>query len=71
MTETPDTHYGWNPEMSIPLLLKLKADLKTALLQKKPYIEGCSSTDYVRISKADGPIDTGKRKKVISPENSG
>ncbi len=34
MTETPDTHYGWNPEMSIPLLLKLKADLKTALLQK-------------------------------------
>ena len=34
MSNTQDTTYGWNPEMDIPLLEKLKADLKQSMLQK-------------------------------------
>jgi len=34
MAQTEMAAYGWNSEMSIPLLDKIKADLKTALLKK-------------------------------------
>jgi hypothetical protein len=34
MSDVPAEKYGWNPEMQTPLLNKLKADLKQAMLQK-------------------------------------
>lgn len=34
MRETQTQTYGWNPEMDMPLLAKLKNDLKQAMLEK-------------------------------------
>lgn len=34
MSETQTQTYGWNPDMDMPLLAKLKTDLKQAMLKK-------------------------------------
>lgn len=34
MSDIPNETYGWNPEMQMPLIDKLKADLKHSMLQK-------------------------------------
>lgn len=34
MSVTPNETYGWNPDMKMPLLDKLKADLKRSMLKK-------------------------------------
>ncbi|MGD9972187.1 MAG: GatB/YqeY domain-containing protein [Desulfatirhabdiaceae bacterium] len=63
MAETPDAQYGWNPEMSIPLLLKLKADLKTALLQKNQALKDAVRQIMSEFPKLTVPLTLESGKK--------
>lgn len=63
MTETPAKNHGWNPDLSIPLLEKLKADLKHALLQKNQILKDAIRQIMSEFPKLTVPLTLESGKK--------
>ncbi|MEW6594622.1 MAG: GatB/YqeY domain-containing protein [Thermodesulfobacteriota bacterium] len=64
-----ETTYGWNDSMEIPLLAKMKADLKTAMLQKNEAVKGAIRVIMSEFpTKITTPITLESGKKSSRPK---
>ena len=70
MTENNTEKYGWSQEMSIPLLDKLKADLKMSMLNKDPEARSAIRQIMAEFPKLTVPITLESGKKTTRPKKS-
>ena len=70
MTETNTEKYGWSQEMSIPLLDKLKADLKLSMLNKDAEARSAIRQIMAEFPKLTVPITLESGKKTTRPKKS-
>ncbi len=68
MSDTPEESYGWNPELSAPLLDKLKADLKQSMLQKDVAARSAVRQIMAEFPKLTVPITLESGKKTTRPK---
>lgn len=60
---TTDKPYGWSPDMNVPLLEKLKADLKTSMLQKNETLRNAIRQIMSEFPKLTVPLTLESGKK--------
>jgi len=68
---SPHTEYGWNPEMSVSLLEKVKQDLKTAMLTKNQEARNAMRQIMAEFPKLTVPLtlESGKKStRLKKPE---
>ena len=70
MTETNTEKYGWSQEMSMPLLDKLKADLKLSMLNKDAEARSAIRQIMAEFPKLTVPITLESGKKTTRPKKS-
>jgi uncharacterized protein YqeY len=70
MTETNVEKYGWSQEMSMPLLDKLKADLKLSMLNKDAEARSAIRQIMAEFPKLTVPITLESGKKTTRPKKS-
>lgn len=63
------TDYGWSPEMQLPLLDKIKQDLKTAMLNKDPEVRNAMRQIMAEFPKLTVPLTLESGKKSTRPKN--
>ena len=63
MSDAPKAAYGWNPEMSVSLLDKLKADLKQSMLNRDVVPRGAIRQIMAEFPKLTVPITLESGKK--------
>lgn len=68
MAETNNDKYGWRQEMSIPLLNKLKADLKLSMLNKDAEARSAIRQIMAEFPKLTVPITLESGKKTTRPK---
>jgi hypothetical protein len=64
MTDRVDEEYGWNQDSSMSLLDKIKADLKTSMLNKNAEVRGAMRLIMAEFPKLTVPITLESGKKT-------
>ncbi len=68
MTDRTDTEYGWNAQMPLSLLEKIRLDLKTAMLNKDQEVRNAMRQIMAEFPKLTIPITLESGKKSTRPK---
>jgi uncharacterized protein YqeY len=71
MTTKTDQGYGWNPQMPLSLLAKIRQDLKQAMLKKEPEVRSTMRLIMAEFPKLTVPLtlESGKKSsRLKKPE---